>query len=107
MPSTLSPDHLARQAERELKAAANVRTARQAKFYFKPGEEVWLFGVDTPTQRRIAGGLFQRVRGGWGIGGGGWVFWFFGLGGGGGVEKAWGMFVAAAQGNSAERPFPY
>src|SRR5262249_57244531 len=65
MPSTLSPDHLARQAERELKAAANVRTARQANFYFKPGEEVWFFGVDTPTQRRIAGGLFQRVRGGW------------------------------------------
>jgi 3-methyladenine DNA glycosylase AlkD len=67
MPNTLSPDQLARQAERELKAAASVRTARQAKFYFKPGEEVWVFGVDVPTQRRIAGGLFQRVRGGWEI----------------------------------------
>lgn len=67
MPSTLSPDRLARQAERELKVAASVRTARQAKFYFKPGEEVWVYGVDTPTQRRIAGGLFQRVRDGWEI----------------------------------------
>jgi 3-methyladenine DNA glycosylase AlkD len=67
MPSTLSPDRLARQAERELKAAANVRTARQEKFYFKPGEEVWVFGVAAPAQRRIAGGLFQRVRGVWEI----------------------------------------
>jgi 3-methyladenine DNA glycosylase AlkD len=67
MPSTLSPGQLARQAEGELKAAANVRTARQAKFYFKPGEEVWVFGVDAPAQRRIAGGLFQRVRGEWEI----------------------------------------
>src|SRR5262245_18068957 len=65
MPNTPSPDQLARRAERELKAAANVRTARQAKFYFKPGEELWIFGVDTPTQRRIARGLYQRVRGGW------------------------------------------
>jgi 3-methyladenine DNA glycosylase AlkD len=67
MPDTLSPKQLAAQAERELKAAANVRTARQAKFYFKPDEEVWVFGVDTPSQRRIAGGLFQRVRGDWTI----------------------------------------
>src|SRR5215475_8863855 len=67
MPNTISPDQLAKQAERELKAAANVRTARQAKTYFKPDEEVWIFGVDTPTQRRIAGGLYQRVRGGWEI----------------------------------------
>ena len=67
MPDTISPKQLARQAERELKAAANVGAARQAKFYFKPDEEVWFFGVDTPTQRRIAGGLFQRVRGGWEI----------------------------------------
>src|SRR5262245_22547198 len=67
MRSALSPDRLARQAERELKAAANVRMARLATFYFKPGEEVWFFGIDTPTQRRIAGGLFQRVRGGWEI----------------------------------------
>jgi 3-methyladenine DNA glycosylase AlkD len=67
MPGTLSPDQLARQAERELKAAAKVRTARQAKFYFKPGEDVWFFGVDAPTQRRIAGGLFQRVRVVWEI----------------------------------------
>jgi len=67
MPDTPSPNLLARQAERELKAAADVRTAKKAKSYFKPDEEVWLFGVDTPTQRRIAGGLFQRVRGGWSI----------------------------------------
>src|SRR5262249_61249888 len=53
MPDTPSPKQLARRAEHELKAAANVRTARQAKFYFKPGEEVWYFGVDTPTQRRM------------------------------------------------------
>jgi len=65
MPDTPSPKQLARQAEHELKAAANVRTARRAKFYFKPGEEVWRFGVDTPTQRRIAGALFQRVRDDW------------------------------------------
>jgi 3-methyladenine DNA glycosylase AlkD len=67
MPNTLSPDQLARQAERELKAAANVLTARQAKFYFKPGEEVWVFGVDAPTQRKIAGSLFQRIRSVWAI----------------------------------------
>ena len=67
MPDIVSPEQLARRAERELKAAANVRTARQAKFYFKPGEEVWVFGIDTPTQRRIAGGIFQRVRGDWEI----------------------------------------
>lgn len=67
MSDTLSPKQLATLAERELKAAANVRTAKQAKFYFKPDEEVWYFGVDAPTQRRIAGGLFQRVRGGWEI----------------------------------------
>jgi len=67
MPNIPSPDQLARQAERELKTAANVRTARQAKVYFKPGEEIWLFGVATPIQRRIAGDLFQRVRGVWKI----------------------------------------
>src|SRR5215475_3372285 len=67
MPEAPSPDQLARQAERELKAAANVRVARRAKFYFKPGEEVWVFGVATPGQRRIAGDLFRRVRGVWGI----------------------------------------
>jgi 3-methyladenine DNA glycosylase AlkD len=67
MPKTPSPDQLARQAERELKAMANVHRARQTKAYFKADEEVWFFGVDTPTQRRIASGLFQRVRGGWEI----------------------------------------
>src|SRR5262245_58090904 len=67
MPATPSLKQLAAQAERELKATAKVRTARQAKFYFKPGEEVWLFGVDTPTQRRIAGGLFRLVRDLWTI----------------------------------------
>src|SRR6185436_19660490 len=67
MPDIVSPEQLARRAERELKAAANVRTARQAKFYFKPGEEVWVLGVDAPAQRRIAGGLFQCVRGNWEI----------------------------------------
>jgi 3-methyladenine DNA glycosylase AlkD len=67
MPDTLSPKQLATQAERELKAAANVRTASQAKFYFKPDEKVWFFGVDTPTQRRIARGLFQHIRGAWTI----------------------------------------
>ncbi|MGH9754360.1 MAG: DNA alkylation repair protein [Blastocatellia bacterium] len=67
MPNTLSADQLARRAERELKAAAKVRVAKQAKFYFKPGEEVWFFGVDAPTQRRIGGGLFKRVRGVWTI----------------------------------------
>src|SRR5262245_2323146 len=67
MPSTLSPDQLARQAERELKAAAKVRTASQAKFFFKPGEEVWFFGVEPHTQRRIAVVLFRRVRGVWEI----------------------------------------
>ena len=67
MPATPSPKQLAARAERELKAISNVRTARQAKFYFKPGEEVWVFGVDTPTQRRIAGGLFQLVRDLWTI----------------------------------------
>jgi 3-methyladenine DNA glycosylase AlkD len=67
MPNTPTPDQLARQAEHELKAVANVRTAKQAKFYFKPDEAVRFFGVDTPTQRRIAGSLFQIVRGGWEI----------------------------------------
>jgi 3-methyladenine DNA glycosylase AlkD len=67
MPDSPSPKQLAAQAEREMKAAAKVRTARQAKYYFKPGEEVWFFGVDTPTQRRIAGGLYQRVREVWTI----------------------------------------
>jgi len=67
MPDTPSPKQLARQAESELKAAANVRAAKRAKFYFKPDEEVWFFGVDTPTQRRIAGSLFQRVRSDWAI----------------------------------------
>jgi 3-methyladenine DNA glycosylase AlkD len=65
MPDTPSPKQLAIQAKRELKAAANVSAARRAKLYFKPEEEVWVFGVDTPTQRRIAGGLFQRVRSDW------------------------------------------
>jgi 3-methyladenine DNA glycosylase AlkD len=67
MPNTPAPDQLARQTEHELKAAANVHRARQTKAYFKASEDVWFFGVDTPTQRRIAGGLFQLVRGGWKI----------------------------------------
>src|SRR5262245_2405610 len=67
IPNAPSPTQLAEQAECELKAAANVRTARQAKTYFKPDEEVWIFGVATPTQRRIAGDLFQLVRGTWTI----------------------------------------
>ena len=68
MPATPSPKQIARQAERELKTAAGVRTARKAKFYFKPEDEVWIFGVDTPTQRRIAGGLYQLIRNDWLIG---------------------------------------
>ncbi len=67
MPNILPPQQLAERAISELKAAANVRTAKQAKFYFKPDEEVWVFGVDTPTQRKIAGELYQRVRGEWTI----------------------------------------
>src|SRR5262245_11520471 len=67
MPDTPSPEQLARQVERDLKAEAKVRTARQANFYFKPGEEIFFFGVDTPTQRRIVGDLFHRVRGDWAI----------------------------------------
>jgi 3-methyladenine DNA glycosylase AlkD len=67
MPNIPSPKQLAEQAIRDLKAAANVRTARQAKTYFKPDEEVWVFGVDTPTQRKIAGGLYRQVRGEWTI----------------------------------------
>src|SRR5262245_11921534 len=67
MPTTPSPKQLAEQAIRELKAAANVRAAKQAKYYFKPDDEVWVFGVDTPTQRKIAGELYQRVRGEWTI----------------------------------------
>jgi len=67
MPDTPSPIQLARRAERELKAAANVRAARQANFFFKPDEKVWFFGVDAPTQRRIAGSLFKRVRSDWAI----------------------------------------
>lgn len=67
MPTTPSPKQLVEQAIRQLKAAANVRVAKQAKFYFKPDEEVWVFGVDTPTQRKIAGELYQRVRSEWAI----------------------------------------
>jgi 3-methyladenine DNA glycosylase AlkD len=62
-----SPKQLAEQAIRELKAAANTRAAKQAKFYFKPDEEVRVFGVDTPKQRKIARELYQRVRGEWTI----------------------------------------
>jgi hypothetical protein len=51
----------------QVSGAANVRTARQAKVYFKPGEEIWLFGVAIPIQRRIVGDLFQRVRSAWTI----------------------------------------
>jgi 3-methyladenine DNA glycosylase AlkD len=67
MPNTPSPDQLAKQAERALKAAADVRTARQAKQFFKSDEEVWIFGVNTPAQRRIANELYQQVRGAWTI----------------------------------------
>ncbi len=68
MPITPSPNQLAKQAERELKAVANVRTATQAKVFFKPDENLCFLGVATPTQRRIAGDLFQHVRGAWTIG---------------------------------------
>jgi 3-methyladenine DNA glycosylase AlkD len=67
MPNRPSPKQLAEQTIRELKAAANVRTAKQAKHYFKPDDEVWIFGVDTPTQRKLASELYQRVRGEWTI----------------------------------------
>jgi 3-methyladenine DNA glycosylase AlkD len=65
MPDTPSPDRLAEQAERALKAAAGVRAARRAKRFFKPDEEVWIFGVPTPAQRRIANELYRQVRGAW------------------------------------------
>src|SRR5215471_16244313 len=67
MPNTLSQTQLANQAERALKAAAGVRTARQATSFFKPDEEVWIFGVNTPTQRHIANELYRQVRGAWTI----------------------------------------
>jgi 3-methyladenine DNA glycosylase AlkD len=67
MPSIPSPDQLAQQAERALKTAAGVRTARRATSFFKPDEEVWMFGVNTPSQRRIANELCQQVRGAWTI----------------------------------------
>jgi hypothetical protein len=67
MSDTPSPIQLARQVEAELKAVAGIRAARRATSFFKPGEEVWVFGVDTPTQRRIAGGLFKLVKRNWSI----------------------------------------
>lgn len=39
--------------------------ARRAQQFFKPDENVWIFGVATPEQRRIGGELYQQVRGAW------------------------------------------
>jgi 3-methyladenine DNA glycosylase AlkD len=67
MPSTPLPKQIAEEAIKQLKSVANSRTARQAKTYFKPGDEVWIFGVDTPSQRKIAAELYRRVNDGWTI----------------------------------------
>src|SRR5262245_34044146 len=60
-----SPEQLAIQALRELKAAGNLRVASQARVYFKSDENVCFFGVNTPNMRKIAKTLSSQIRNQW------------------------------------------
>lgn len=65
MRHSITPEQLAERALRHLKAAADSSVATQAKVYFKPDEDIWVYGVATPATRQIANDLYLTVRDQW------------------------------------------
>jgi 3-methyladenine DNA glycosylase AlkD len=62
-----SPDSLAARANASLKALSNKRTAQQSKSYFKPHEEIWLYGVATPSLRAVEKEIFDAAGRYWSV----------------------------------------
>jgi 3-methyladenine DNA glycosylase AlkD len=62
-----SPAALAREVARRLAAEADPAAARQFLTYFKPHEQVRVFGVRTTRVREILAEVHRRVRGSWAL----------------------------------------
>lgn len=62
-----SPHSLAAKANASLKALSNKRTAEQYKTYFKPHEEIWLYGVGTTGVRAVEQEIFRGIGRQWSV----------------------------------------
>lgn len=67
MPRTLSPISIANEAGRALRSNGNPERAAHDKSYFKANEKVFSYGVNVPSQRKIAKDLYNVVRKEWDI----------------------------------------
>src|SRR5580765_4563496 len=61
----MTPRQLAPRARAALREAADARVKAQQRSYFKPRENVVLYGVATPEVRGIERGLYDLVRKDW------------------------------------------
>jgi len=62
-----SPHSLAARVNASLKALSNKRAAEQFKSYFKPHEEIWLYGVATPRVKAVEKEIFDAARKYWSV----------------------------------------
>jgi 3-methyladenine DNA glycosylase AlkD len=62
-----SPHSLAAKANASLKALSNKRIAEQSKTYFKPHEEIWLYGVSTAGVRAVEQEIFREAGIHWSV----------------------------------------
>lgn len=62
-----APAALAKEVARLLAAEADPAGARQFLSYFKPHEQVRVFGVKSARVREILDDAYERVRGGWAL----------------------------------------
>lgn len=65
--SSFTPAPLAAQAVAALQTLADPRVAVQSRVYFKSDEQVFFYGVKTPTARKLAGELYAQVRNDWSL----------------------------------------
>jgi|SRR5579864_2281047 len=61
----MTPRQLAHRASAELRRAADPRLARRQRMFFKPWEEVPMYGIKTRDLRAIERRLYQLVRKEW------------------------------------------
>lgn len=62
-----SPHSIAAKADARLKALGNKSAAVRGRTYFKPDEEIWLYGVDAQSLRTLAREIYGDVAGCWSV----------------------------------------
>lgn len=65
MPSTNTPEQVAKQIIKTLKAAGTPERAEQSRFYFKPDEDVRFYGLAAQEVRQIEREFYASVKGVW------------------------------------------